>query len=284
MARPRAAIIGAGRMGQGLGLALQRRGYAPVLVARSARSVAGTLLLHVGHPAEPVRQAEFVLIATPDAAITDVAQQLAEENAVGREHTVLHLSGLLDRRALSPLEGSAAALGSFHPLQTVAEPGTAADRLQGSYVGIEGDPRALDAAERLAKTLRMTPVRIQAEAKPAYHAAAVMIANYVTALVGLAERVATAAGVPAEIASKLYLPLLSGAAQNLATLPPMEALTGPVRRGDTATVKAHLDALPPAERRLYALLGLEALGMAREAGLEAGAVQELEKIFRAAAK
>jgi predicted short-subunit dehydrogenase-like oxidoreductase (DUF2520 family) len=271
MAQPRITIIGAGRMGQGLGLALKRRGYRVVLVNRNPRDVSPPLILHQGSLAEATSGAELILIATPDDAIEPVAAQLAAERAVSREQVVLHLSGLLDRAALRPLEQVGAACGSFHPVQTVADPGTAAERLKGAYVGIEGDEGALIAAERLANTLRMTPVRIPASAKPAYHAGAAFVANYTIALVGVAERLARSVGVPAEIAAKLYLPLLGGAVANLDALGPAEALTGAVRRGDVDTIRAHLNALDEEDRELYRTVGRAALALAREAGLDEAA-------------
>jgi predicted short-subunit dehydrogenase-like oxidoreductase (DUF2520 family) len=262
-------------MGQGLGLALKRRGYKIVLVARTAREVVPPLALHAGSRSEATAGAELVLIATPDDAVGTVARELAQEDAIAREQVVLHLSGLLDRSVLLPLEETAAGLGSFHPLQSVAEPGTAAERLKGAYVGIEGDDRALTAAERLANTLRMIPVRIPAEAKPAYHAGAAFVANYTVALVGVAERLARSAGVPADIAARIYLPLLGGAVANLNALGPAAALTGAVRRGDEETVKAHLQALGPEERKLYRTVGRAAVILAREAGLGESAVQRV---------
>ena len=78
MARPRIAIIGAGRMGRGLGLALQRRGYSAALFARSERPVAASLLLQTGDISAVTNGAEVVIIATPDDAVTAVARQLAE--------------------------------------------------------------------------------------------------------------------------------------------------------------------------------------------------------------
>ncbi len=281
MAKPKAVIIGAGRMGQGLGLALQRRGYAAVLVARSARSVPPPLVLQVGDPGKVTPQAEVILIATPDDAIASVAEELAREGAVGRDQVVLHLSGLLDRTALAALDDSTAGLGSFHPLQTVAEPATAAERLKGAYVGIEGDHRALEAAERLAKTLRMLPITLSAAAKPAYHAGATMVANYAAALVGIAERLAVGAGVPIEIAQKIYLPLLNGAAQNITTLGAVRSLTGPVRRGDLRTIEAHLAALAEGDRIVYRSLGLAALDLAKREGVDPERAAAVEKLFRA---
>src|SRR5918999_51892 len=200
-------------MGQGLGLALKRRGYKVVLVGRTLRDVAPPLVLHQGSRSEATEGADVVLIATPDDAISGVAQELAAGRAISRDQVVLHLSGLLDRTALLPLEESGAACGSFHPVQSVVEPGTAAERLKGAYVGIEGDDRALEAAERLANTLRMVPVRIPAEAKPAYHAGAAFVANYTVALVGVAERLGRCAGG----ISRLFSPIWKRSARRTAS-------------------------------------------------------------------
>jgi predicted short-subunit dehydrogenase-like oxidoreductase (DUF2520 family) len=277
VSQPRVTIIGAGRMGQGLGLALKRRGYKIALVARTPRDVTPPLMLHQGSRAEATAGAELVLIATPDDAIGAVAGELAAEGAIARDQVVLHLSGLLDRNALLPLEESGAACGSFHPLQSVAEAATAAERLKGAYVGIEGDDRALVAAERLANTLRMIPVRIPAAAKPAYHAGAAFVANYTVALVGVAERLARAAGVPADIAARIYLPLLGGAVANLNALGPAASLTGAVRRGDEQTIRAHLKALSAEDRTLYRTVSRAAITLAREAGLSESAAERVEE-------
>jgi predicted short-subunit dehydrogenase-like oxidoreductase (DUF2520 family) len=282
VSQPRITIIGAGRMGQGLGLALKRRGYKVVLLNRTPREVIPPLVLHQGSRAEATAGAELVLIATPDDAILSVAGQLAAEGAIARDQVVLHLSGLLDQKALLPLEQSGAACGSFHPVQSVAEPGTAAERLKGAYVGIEGDERALVAAERLANTLRMVPVRIPAEAKPAYHAGAAFVANYTVALVGVAERLARSAGVPPDIAGRLYLPLLAGAVANLTQLGPAAALTGAVRRGDVQTIQSHLDALEPEDRELYRTVGRAAILLAREAGLAESSLRSVEEALGSA--
>jgi len=282
VSQPRVTIIGAGRMGQGLGLALKRRGYKIALVARNPRDVTPPLMLHQGSRAEATAEAELVLIATPDDAIGSVAAELAREGAITRDQVVLHLSGLLDRNALLPLEETGAGCGSFHPLQSVAEAATAAERLKGAYVGIEGDDRALVAAERLANTLRMIPVRIPASAKPAYHAGAAFVANYTVALVGVAERLARSAGVSPEIAARIYLPLLGGAVANLNALGPAASLTGAVRRGDEQTIRAHLKALSPEDRTLYRTVSRAAITLAREAGLPEGAAQRVEEALEKA--
>lgn len=278
MAQPSVAIVGAGRMGQGLALALGEAGHRITLVSRSSHPVVPPLQLHGGPRAEALRGAAIVLLAVPDGAIPSLAAELAAEGGITPRHVVLHLSGLQDRGALRPLAATGAALGSLHPLQTISDPATATARFAGAYAGVEGDDRALSAAEALAGSLRMVPVRIPAGAKAAYHAGAAFAANYTTALVAVAERLALAAGITPEVARRLYLPLIRGAAANLEA-GPAAALTGPVRRGDVETVRAHLAALGPEDRQLYLLLAREALRLAREAGLAPAAAARMARVL-----
>ncbi len=277
MPGPSITILGAGRMGQGLALALS--GHVVSLVARTTHPVTPPLRLHRGTRDAAVRGAEIVVLAVPDDAVTPLAGELADEGSISPGHVVLHLSGLLDREALAPLRGTGAALGSFHPLQTIADPATAAERLAGAYAGIEGDDRAAAVGEGLAVALGMHPVRVSAMGKPAYHAGAVFAANFTTALAGVAERLARSAGIAPEVARALYLPLFRGAVVNLAD-GPVAALTGPVRRGDVRTIEAHLAVLGPEEARLYRLLAGEALVLARQAGLPAEAAARVAEALR----
>jgi predicted short-subunit dehydrogenase-like oxidoreductase (DUF2520 family) len=257
------AIIGAGRMGRGLGAALERAGVPVRLLDRTRRP-------------EDTRSAALVLVATPDDAIEALATDLARERAVIGSQVVLHLSGLLDRLALHALTPTGAGLGSFHPLQSIADPATAPDLLRGAFAGLEGDDRALEAGERLAAAMGMRAVRLAPGGKAAYHAGAVVASNYTVALAAVAEQLARRAGVRPAEAAALYLPLMQGTVANL-SLGPAAALTGPIRRGDAATVRRHLAALAPDERRLYRDLGLVALRLARQAGLAPAPADAVER-------
>jgi len=267
------AIVGGGRMGRGLAEALVEAGERVVLWSR--REAAGGV-------EEAVSSAGSVILAVPDDAIPVLAGELAAAAAVRAEQVVLHLSGLHGRQALAPLERTGAALGSLHPLQAISDPATAAERWRGAYAAVEGDDRAVAEAERVARVLGLHPFRLAAEQKPAYHAGAVMIGNYVVGLAGAAARLAASAGVPLELSSKLYLPLMVGALENLERQTPAAALTGPVRRGDLSTIRAHLAALGPEDRVLYAVLGLEVLRLAREAGLDPQRADEVSQVLRSA--
>jgi predicted short-subunit dehydrogenase-like oxidoreductase (DUF2520 family) len=220
---------------------------------------------------------DVVLVAVPDDAIADVAAQLAQANL--SRAAVLHCSGLLDRSVLAPLEGNARGLGSFHPLQTLAGDSDAAHRLKAAFVALEGDAAAIAAGRQLAALLGMRPIEVAADRKPLYHAAAVLLSNYTVALAAVAERLALAAGVPAEAAGRIYLPLLEGTLRNLEDMGPVSALTGPIQRGDAGTVRKHLAVLDDGTRELYMILGREALELARRGGLDPAKVRELETLL-----
>jgi predicted short-subunit dehydrogenase-like oxidoreductase (DUF2520 family) len=252
-----------------------------VAVTFAVRKLGKTLPAPAGLVSEAVtyRRARWILIATPDHAIWGTAARLAELGAVGPTSVVLHLSGLHDRSALKPLAFSGAALGSFHPLQSFAVPATAASRLPGSYVGLEGDARAIRAGRRLARLLGMTPLVIPPAAKPAYHAAATFAATYITVLYDVAVEIAAGTGIALAEARAMFLPLLQGTVSNLKLLPPAHALTGAIRRGDVATVKAHLAALGKEHRDLYRALARRALPIARRTATDPDRLAEIQRLL-----
>lgn len=281
-AAPSVAIIGAGRAGRALALALTRAGVPVRVCVRRPITLPSPLECSLGPWNEVLAQADVVLLAVPDDAIGDVATAIREASL--SQAVVLHVSGLRDRSALSALEGRARGLGSFHPLQTLAGDSEAAGRLRAAFAVLEGDAAAVEAGRGLASALGMEALVIEAAQKPRYHAAAVLVSNYTVTLVAVAAKLAREAGVPAEAASRIFLPLLAGTLKNLELLGPASALTGPIRRGDIGTIDAHLSVLGADDRRLYAVLGLRAVALAEEAGLDAMRAADLARRLSAAAQ
>jgi predicted short-subunit dehydrogenase-like oxidoreductase (DUF2520 family) len=99
------------------------------------------------------------------------------------------------------------------------------------------------------------------------------------ALLSIAERLMDDAGIPAEDAQPALAALAAGAIENVAARGPVEALTGPVARGDAATVERHLARLSGAERDVYCLLGREALKLASMRGLSPAAAARLRELL-----
>jgi predicted short-subunit dehydrogenase-like oxidoreductase (DUF2520 family) len=242
------AIVGAGRVGRALGRRLRELGWRiGAVVARSeagarrAVRFIGSGSPHAGMPRR-VLASTVILIATPDGAIAEVAQELARIGAEElRGKIVLHTSGARDAGALSPLRDCGAAIGSMHPLQTFS--GVSVPPLEGRVFAIEGDVMAVRAARKIARALGGAPLLIAAPDKPLYHAACTLAAGHALVIVEAAVQLMMSLGMKRSEATRALLPMTRQVLQNCERLGPRTAWTGPLARGDYGVVTAHVDAL-----------------------------------------
>ncbi len=270
--KPSVAIIGSGRLGTALAIALEQKGYSiDALISRrrtSARKAAD--LLDAPVPALAAKDlgvlpaADLVLIATPDDQIPAVVELLLGlKSEVSRKPVVLHTSGALSAKILAPLSKKGWTAGSVHPLASVSEPRTGALALRGAYWCVEGDAAAVRVAKNLVRDLEGKSFSIASDFKPLYHAAAVMTAGNVVALFDVALEMLGQCGLKRKEAQRILSPLLLTAVQNLNDKDPAKVLTGTFSRGDVETVKRHLAALKSSELtdalELYRLLGKRSL-------------------------
>jgi predicted short-subunit dehydrogenase-like oxidoreductase (DUF2520 family) len=254
------ALVGPGRAGTTIATVLVSRGWRAVAVsgrradAPSTLRVAASLGARACDVVDVGRGAELVIVATPDNAIAATAAALAP--GLRADALVVHLSGACSVAELDKLAVARAdvRLGSLHPLQTIPSVDAGVERLGGSWCAVDGP----NDVERLARSLGMLPFRVEASDRVRYHAAATIAANHVVATLGQAARLAESAGVPWQA----LLPLVRASIENIDTLGPAGALTGPVARGDAETVARHLDALPESERDAYRSGAREALRLA----------------------
>ena len=192
----------------------------------------------------------FILIATPDLAVAQIAEELAR---IGAEEwkgkTVLHTSGALASSILEPLRAYGAAVGSVHPLQTFS--GVGVPPLEGRVFAIEGDAAALRFARLMVRALGGQVVQIPVAGKAAYHAAASMAAGQVLTLMEAATNLMMSLGMKRREALRALLPLTRQVLDNFERLGPRAAWTGPLARGDYAIIESHETALRefPAEYR-----------------------------------
>jgi predicted short-subunit dehydrogenase-like oxidoreductase (DUF2520 family) len=153
-------------------------------------------------------------------------------------------------------------------LQTLVEPERAPEHLRGAWAAVEGMPRAIQTAERLARDVGLRPFQLRRGAKPLYHAGAVFASNYFVVVEAVAERLMREAGLDEGSAWEALAPLVAGTLDNLRRQGPLAALTGPVARGDVDTLMRHLAALSGPEVELYRRLGEAALELARRRGMD----------------
>ena len=264
-------IIGPGRTGIGLALALTAAGYHVRLHGRREKKVPKPLSLTVGPDNQPpawLGDVDVLFLAVRDDAIRPLAQLLHDTQSVQAAHVVLHLSGVQGQEALGPLVTTRAALGSLHPLQTISDPAQAPERLRGAWAAVEGMPRAMETAERLAEDVGLRPFRLTAKAKAVYHAGAVFASNYFVVVEAVAQRLLRHAGLTDAEAWTALRPLVRGTLENLEQQGPLAALTGPVLRADSDTIVRHLESLTADDGRLYRSLGRAALELAQKRGMD----------------
>ncbi len=221
----RISVVGPGRVGRAAALAFAAAGYA----------VAGPF-----GRGEDVAAADVVLLCVPDREIATAAASLRGAGAL-----IGHTSGA------TALAGSGVDFG-LHPLRSFAGD-EGADAFTGVGCAVAGvSPAALRVAEQLAESVGGRPFEVDDEQRAGYHAAASIASNFLVTLEAAAERVAEASGLPSSFRAHL-VPLVRGTVENWAAHGPRAALTGPIVRGDEATVERQRAAVASHAPELLAL-------------------------------
>ena len=257
--KPEVALLGAGRLGSSLALALDAAGYRVVAVASRRRAAASALAkrlkrAEVRTARELWERAPWVFLTVPD----DELARVSAGAQVQPGQAVVHCSGALGLDALARVAERGGLRGCLHPLQAFPQR-FAPERLRGVSCGIEGDGALAGPLARMVRALGARPFSLRGADRARYHAAAVLASNYVVALRAAAEDAWALAGLPRAQAGRALQPLTQGAVDALGSLSLERALTGPIARGDVQTVARHLQALAPEPelRALYAQLAAQ---------------------------
>lgn len=242
----RIGIAGSGRVARAMALALAPRSAAPVLiwgrspgrVHEAAATVGGTVAENC---ADLTASCDLIVIAVADAALAEVAVGLAEALG-GTEPFVCHVSGGSGAAILAPLAGRGALTAAVHPAMTfTGDPAQEAGRMAGACFAITAtDGEALAEARTLVALLGGVAVEIAEERRALYHAALSHAANHLVTLMSGASRALRAAGAGEPEA--LLAPLVRAALEN-SLAHGFDALSGPLLRGDDATIRTHLAAI-----------------------------------------
>ncbi|HUV75315.1 MAG TPA: DUF2520 domain-containing protein [Dehalococcoidales bacterium] len=237
-------FIGAGTVGTALAQLLSKKGYTVVAVSSRSQKSAKKLAASVDNCTVTDNQgvantAELVFITTPDDTIASVASQVKWHPG----QSVVHCSGAASTDILEPARKSGARVGAFHPLQAFASAEQAVENIPSTTFAVEAEEPLLSTLKDMATAVGGHWIELKASDKVIYHAAAVIASNYLVTLVKLATDLWQTFSVPPDKATQALLPLLRGTLTNIDTVGIPECLTGPIARGDTGTIKQHLDAL-----------------------------------------
>ena len=214
--KPTVSVVGAGRVGGAIGIALSAAGYD--VVAAWSRSRAGRQRAHqfldcpILEAPDAAGAGEIVVLAVPDDALEKMAATIARGTHSGQ--LVFHTSGGSSIEALAPVRESGARIGSLHPLQTFPDPQRGAEALPGASVAVTCDAAHRTAFMRVARAWGGKPFALNDEDKRLYHAAAVFASNYVVSSVWAATTLLDAKSASAT-ADRLLAPLVRAAVENV---------------------------------------------------------------------
>lgn len=282
-------VIGAGIVGTSIAYLLQEKGWPIAAVAsrtigslKRARKFLKADLFTLD-AAEAARQGEVIFISTRDDVIQPLAEKIASEKGFKKGQFAFHFSGALSTQALKPAQLAGASVGSIHPMQTFADIDMAISLIPGTVFGVMADEKATAVAREIVEALGGKMVKVKDEDKPLYHTAACITCNYLVALMDVAMGLYRHLGVDEREAWQAMKPLVEGTLSNIESKGTVEALTGPIARGDVETVKGHLRAIEETFPQLlpfYMEMGKVTAEVARKRGLSEEAYQELQQIFK----
>lgn len=247
----RVAVIGPGRVGGALAIALQRGGDSIVAVAGSSGVATGTSasLARFAEiaPAAEVRPVaavadgvDLVVCTTPDDAIEPTARAVAAADGVAEGQRWVHTAGGRGVEVLSSVVAAGGRAAACHPAMTFPDPITGAERLRGASWAVTADAADLGWARVLVTDLGGSPITLPATSRTLYHAGLAVGSNATSAVVALARDMLLGAGI--DDPAGFLTPLATASAEGAAARG-VDALTGPVSRGDSGTVAAHLQEL-----------------------------------------
>ena len=270
------SIIGVGRVGGALAIALAKKKYKiENLFLRNNKEWDVSQLLNA-----PPKQlfeneysqidSEIILITTGDSEIEKVAGELAKK--LRGQPYVFHTSGSLSSKNLKMLNEIGCRVGSIHPLVSISEALTGAEHFADAYFCVEGDPEAVLLAEKLARDLGGKSFSVKTEYKTLYHASAVTACGHLVALIDVAIEMLTKCGLDETDARKMLMPLVKSTIENLNTQKTSEALTGTFARADVETLEKHLQIMERTVSgdvlEVYLQLGFRSLHLAEVRGAE----------------
>jgi predicted short-subunit dehydrogenase-like oxidoreductase (DUF2520 family) len=273
---PKVSIIGAGKVGSTLVLALYKKGYPIVsIISRKGHSAlslakavkckrASTQLIDLSP------DTELIIIAVTDGELPQIVKQLTKIKKIKfKKLFIMHTSGVHSTRVMEPLKKMGATVASVHPIQTFPEKQSLLhlqSKLHGIYYGINGSTKAIVKAERLVADLEGKAIEIPEDMKSLYHVACVFASGYMLTFLNVIKELSQSIHLKASW-TEVFGPLMTNAMENMVKTSTSDAITGPILRGDIETIEEHLKTLSlhaPQFIPLYTVTGIEMARIAKD--------------------
>jgi predicted short-subunit dehydrogenase-like oxidoreductase (DUF2520 family) len=269
------SIIGPGRMGGALAIALSRSDAEISDIVFRRNKPGQDILNATDNPRVLSFNDEFrletdvIIIATADPDIPIAVKSLIGK--IDGKPLVLHTSGSLSSDILAEFRDLGCSVGSMHPLLSVSDPLIGSETFASAFFCIEGDPDAIPLIKEIVTKLGGKSFAIETKMKPLYHAAAVMACGHLTALIDMSSKMLVDSGIPSSESTQMLMPLIKSTINNIDEGGLANALTGSFARGDVDAVDRHIDAIKEKETisalLVYLILGEHSLRLAESAGL-----------------
>lgn len=283
-------FIGAGKVGKALGLYFKAHGLNVAgYCSRTEKSAIEAAVLTSSCAFRTLREladsSDIIFITVPDQVLAEVDREAASMldcYEVKHETFWFHVSGAHSSGILKGIREAGCETGSMHPLQSFGEPYGSTERLKRSWFTLEGTGKAVSTARSLLDKTSGKHFQIEAENKPLYHAGASVVSNFMVTLIESGISLFEAAGMDRADIFQAIEPLIESTLSNIREKGTIDALTGPIVRGDYDTVSVHMKAIGekmPSELEFYRAAAHKTAMMLDGKRLAHEQVEEYERIL-----
>lgn len=276
-------IIGAGRLGKNIGLALTGiHAISSLSICNRTLDSAFNACQDIGFGLavpglKELPAADITWLCCNDDAIPMLVEALASQANLKPGSFVIHSSGVLNSSLLAPLQEKGCAIASFHPLKAFKSDYLDSGAFNQVDCTVEGDVNVCDWLQQTFSRLGAYVSAIAPEHKAMYHAAACIASNYLITLAACSEELLLKAGLQAQQSRRMLLNLMQGNITNMQQSERIaDALTGPLGRGDLNTLALHLKAMEQTSmHHLYKAAGLATLPLTQLSAAQQDEVKNL---------
>lgn len=285
MSKRRLDIVGAGKVGKTLARLWNQNGFFDIgsVANRSVGSSEEAIDFIGAGKTSQIQKIDVLMISAADGAIAECCAHLAESAMIESGAVVFHCSGSISSDILAPLKAKGATIASIHPVKSFADLAVAIKTFSGTFCGLEGDLAAVRILTEAVGAIGGKAFAIDSSAKTIYHAGSVFSSNYLVSTLAAGIDCLVKAGIGRETAVEVLKPIATEALENLFRLGPVQALTGPIARGEAKVIEGQALALAEWDTEIssaYGALGLLAIHLSQQQGSASEeSIQQMKRIL-----